>query len=401
MSLTEYQARDEPPQLADLPHVEVAGNVLVLFTESPPLVAAMVHDVRSARRRVWLESYIIADDAAGLELADALLERAAEGLDVRVIYDAVGSVGTSKAYFERLAAGGVQVHAFRTLWSTVWRRRFLTAFNRRDHRKLLIIDDDVAYFGGMNVVDQRGIHSVADAKARHLPASAGWRDVHVRLTGDKQPEIAAAFDRLWKREHRRSRTGAPWPIARLAEREGEAILTFDCRPTFRHRRPARVFVPLIVQAEREITVSMAYFIPVGRVLRALVRARGRGVRIRVVLPGVSDVRLVQWAARHFYQYLLRHGIEIYERRDTMLHSKVMVIDDLWSLVGSCNLDPRSLRLNLEFLAAIRSQEMAKAVKQICVYEIDNSDPVTLDKWHRRRWWQFLLDRIAWSLRWWL
>ena len=112
------------------------------------------------------------------------------------------------------------------------------------------------------------------------------------------------------------------------------------------------------QARQEITLSMAYFLPMGRVLRAMVKARRRGARVRVVVPEVSDVRLVQWATRHFYEYLLRRGIHIYERRDRMLHSKAMVVDDRWSVIGSCNLDARSLRINLEFFAVIQSRALA-------------------------------------------
>src|SRR5690606_19696249 len=124
-------------------------------------------------------------------------------------------------------------------------------------------------------------------------------------------------------------------------------------------------VPLMKLARQEITVSMAYFLPIGRVLRALIKARRRGVRVRVIVPGQSDVRLVQWATRHFYGALLRRGIEIYERRDCMLHSKAMVIDGMWSVIGSCNLDARSLRINLEFFAVIRSESLATVLLQIC------------------------------------
>ncbi len=380
----------------------VAGNELTIFESSPPLILAMVDDIRQARTRVWLESYIIAADAAGRAVAEALKERAAAGVDCRVIYDAVGSSDTPGAFFRDLEQAGVKVHAFHTLWEALWQFRSLQVLNRRDHRKLLIVDDRAAYFGGMNIVDQSGITTLADAEARHLPPSAGWRDVHVRLAGPQQGEVAAAFRRLWQRVrlHRRPRR-ARWRIREMLNRRDEHIYFFDSRPWFKFHQPARVLAPLVRRAQRSIVLSMAYFIPDGRVLRELLRAARRGVKIRVIIPGKSDVPAVQWATRHLYARLLKRGIRIYEREDQMLHSKVMVIDDAWSVIGSCNLDPRSLRINLEFLAVVHARELAQTLNRVARYELRNSRRVTMADNLRRSWRQRLLDRLAWSLRRWL
>ena len=163
--------------------VQVGPNTLTLFDLAPELMDAMAANIRQARQRVWLESYIISDDAAGNAIADALIDRAKSGLDVRVLYDAVGSYATPRAFFRRLTDGGVLVHAYHTLGEAVRKLAFFSVFNRRNHRKLLVIDDQIGYFGGMNIVDQRGLDSVEDVKRRDLPLSAGYRDVHVRLDG--------------------------------------------------------------------------------------------------------------------------------------------------------------------------------------------------------------------------
>lgn len=385
-----------------VPEVTVAGNRLRVFAESAPLLASMAEDLRQAQSRAWVESYTIAADAAGRAIAAALKERAAAGVDCRVMYDAVGSYDTPSEFFADMQRAGVQVHGYRSLWDVVWKFASLQPFNRRNHRKLTVIDDRVAYFGGMNIIDQSGIESVADAKARRLPASAGWRDVHVRLEGPRQPEVAAAFERLWQRVHLHQRVRWPrWKVAEMLDCQGEGLYFFDSRPLKKNFRPDKVLVPLIRQARRSITLSMAYFIPVGNVLRELMRARRRGVTVRVIVPGESDVRLAQWASRHMYERLLRRGFRIYERRDQMLHSKTLVIDGVWSIIGSCNMDPRSLLLNLEFMAAIRSQEMAATVERISRYELRNSQPVAMVHCHRRPWWQRQLDRAAWTMRRWL
>ena len=141
--------------------------------------------------------------------------------------------------------------------------------------------------------------------------------------------------------------------------------------------------------------------PIGRVFRELLRARKRGVRVRVIVPGHSDVKVVQWAFSHFYEFLLKRGIRIYERKDRMLHSKAMIVDGKWSVIGSCNLDARSLLLNLEFFAVIHAPQLAQALRRICLEDIRNSVRVNAAYCSRRSWWQRLRDRTAWALRKWL
>jgi cardiolipin synthase len=272
--------------------------------------------------------------------------------------------------------------------------------NRRNHRKTLVIDDWVAYFGGMNLIDplecQFGQNAIRSS-------AAGWRDVHVRLVGPEVAEVAESFDRSWRRElHQRTRRRwRPYRRGVLPAAVREGIRFFDSGPGFKQSRAARVFARLMRTARRDIVLSMAYFIPAGRVLRELLRARKRGVRVRAVVPSDNDVKLVQFALRHLYVKLLRRGIEIYERQECMLHSKAMVVDDAWSVVGSCNLDPRSLELNYEFLAVIRSRPFALELLKICENEIAHSRRVTLDQCNGRTWRQRLVDRLAYSLRAWL
>jgi cardiolipin synthase len=382
-----------------LPSLSVEGHEWTLFTESSPMLAALMADVRTAQRRVWIETYIFANDQAGQSLAELLAQRARDGLDVRLMYDTVGSLLTPSALFQPMREAGVRVHAFHTMSEAFWRSRFFQLFNQRNHRKLCVIDDQISYFGGMNIVDQSQVHSVDDERRRNLPVSAGWRDVHVRMVGPRQREIASAMAELWRyADQMRMTIGRRWPIRQMLRNGDDRFYFFDCRPMFRYRRAQRVFLPLIRRARRSITISMAYFIPFGRVLRELLRARRRGVKIRVIIPEESDVRAVKWATRHFYARLLKYGIHIYERNEQMLHSKVMVIDDEWSVLGSCNLDPRSLRTNLEFIAVARSRPLVAALIGICRHEIKNSTRVTVAKCRNRSCGQRLVDRLAWSLR---
>lgn len=381
--------------------VTVAGNELTVYIDAPRLFAAMVEDIARARARVWLESYIILDDTIGRALADALIERARAGVEVRVLYDSIGCLTTPAAFFRRMEEAGVEVHAFHSLWEALWRFPSLRILNRRDHRKLLVVDDRVAYFGGMNVAAPARAATIE--RAEQMPSSSGWRDVHVRMTGPQQGEVAESFDRSWQRAR-----GARLPRRSRAYRQGllaagrEGIQFFDSGPGLGHTRAVRLFTRLIRAARQRLTFSMAYFVPVGNILRELVRAHRRGVFIQVVIPGASDVPLVHHATRYLYRTLLRRRFHLYERQLDMLHSKVLVVDDQWTVLGSANLDARSLWINLEFLAVVHSRELARVMNEIIREEIKHSRRVTLRTFNASvRWWQRLLDRLAWSLRWWL
>jgi cardiolipin synthase len=398
----EQRGRLRPPavNLAVSPHVEVAGHELVLFVESPPLIAAMMRDIHSAQKRVWVESYIFLNDSAGITIAEALKERARAGVDVRVLYDAIGSQTTPSAFFRDLEQAGVQVHAFHSIGEALRRFTVFRTLNRRDHRKLMVLDDRVAYFGGMNLVDPS--HAAVVEQAEALPSSSGWRDVHVRLTGPQQAEVAESFERSWRRAHGQEIEPRPRAYRRgLLAKGEESIQFFDSGPGIKHTRASRVFTRLIQTAQRSLTLSMAYFLPVGRVLTELLRAHRRGVFIRVVVPGQSDVPVVQYATRYLYRKLLRRRFHIYERQVNMLHSKVMVVDDEWSVLGSCNFDARSFWINLEFFAVIHSKNLARVLTEIVRYEIAHSRRITQHECAQQRWGYRVLDRLAWSLRWWL
>lgn len=391
------------PTPTSVPRQVVAvGHQWTIYVESAPLIAAMVQDILAARQRVWVEIYIFLDDTMGKRIGEALMDRARAGLDVRVLYDAIGSQNTSSGFWQQLAAAGVQLHAFHTLWEALARMRIFRVLNRRDHRKLLIIDDHVAYFGGMNLLDQA--HLGDNPKVGSMSGSLGWRDVHVRMEGPRQGEIAESFERSWCRAHRKrvKRRSPAYRQARLGTgTEKESLHFFDSGPGLTHTRSSRVFRQLFGMARRSILMSMAYFLPVGLVLRDLLRAHRRGVHVRVVVPGLTDVRLVQSATRYLYAKLLRRRFHIYERQENMLHSKVMVVDDEWTLLGSSNLDPRSLWINLEFLAVVRSRALAAAIKDIILHELEHSRRIHLSEYMQRGCWQRIVDSLAWTVRWWL
>ena len=386
---------------AGAPEIEVAGHRLTVYTEAPRLFTAMLADMATARRRIWLETYIFAPDASGRAIAEALRRRAADGLDVRVLYDAVGSQSTGLEFFAALRRAGVHVHAYHSFWEALRTFSLLTILNRRDHRKLLVVDDTWAYFGGMNIIDHGRDLRFLQTDEQVAPR-VGWRDLHVRLEGPQQAEIADSFERSWRHAQGQHLSRRPRAYRRVQLRgENESIHFFDSGPRLNFSRAARVYRKLLRRARREVTIAMAYFIPVRRVLGALLAARRRGVRVRVIVPARTDVRIAQFATRYLYHRLLRAGIRIYERKNRMLHSKVVVIDRQWTIAGSANMDPRSLWTNLEFLAVIRSRRFAAVIRRICGYELQHSQRVRPSDIAHHRLGEKTLNTLAYSLRWWL
>lgn len=386
----------------DRPVIDVAGNRLRLFTESPEMIASLTADIRSAQRRVWIETYTIEPDDTVAALIDALKQRAAAGVECRLLYDSVGSLSTPNAFFDDLRQAGVLVHGYHSLSGMLWQSKFFSRFNQRNHRKLAVIDDEIGYFGGMNLVDQSGPPILRSDQVEPDRTGRPWRDVHVRLAGPGQADIAAAMNDLWLRVLHEPRPPLKlWPTSELFSGNEDAVLFFDSRPTHALRRPDKVIASLVKRAREKIVVAMAYFLPLAVILRQLLKARKRGVDVELILPGVSDVPAVQWATRHLYRSLLKRGVRIYEREDQMLHSKAMVVDACTSVVGSCNFDPRSLRINLEFFGVIRSKTFAAALEQVCVYERSHSRPIDMRQQENTPWYRRWLHRVAWWFRHWL
>ncbi len=395
-----------PQHTPEVPKVlTVAGQELTVFVEWPALRDSLMRDIRSARRRIWVETYIFFNDAGGKLIANALKEKARHGVDVRVMYDAVGSLGVPAAFFNEMIAAGVKVHCFHRLAEALLSRSgLLTILNRRNHRKLIVIDDAAGYFGGMNIVDNTMADNARVARDK-LPTSAGWRDVHVRLAGDRVRELAESFEHSWRRAHnelflRRRRKYRRAPLPSSAD-PAESIRFFDSGPIYKFSRVGRIYSRLLRSARHTVYISMAYFIPVGFPQRALLSARKRGVRVRIIVPEKSDVKLVKWASAYLYDKMIRRGFRIYERQSRMLHSKMIVVDDQWTAVGSANFDPRSFYINREFVAVIRSQRFAAIMKDICLYEMHRSHHITQRECLAVPWYKRLGHTLAWSLRWWL
>ncbi len=365
------------------------GNRVTLFNQGGEFLSAMFHAVAGAERLVALEFYIIRNDHTGRAFADVLLSAVARGVEVLLLYDYVGCFDTPGSYFKRLAKGGVRCLPF----NPPSFRRGIRWFDRRDHRKMAVIDGKTAFVGGLNIGNEY---------AGRGESVERWRDMGVRIDGPAVAELQKLFFDSWLSEGGTGSDAATGEVAAPPEAaNGAEVMIVSGRP---HRNRSYIrgaFRMAIAGASEEIKILNPYFLPGPRLLRSLLRAAGRGVRVQLVLPAVSDVPLVKLISRSHYGALLRGGIEIFERQGTMLHAKVMLIDDYWAVIGSANLDQRSFHRNFEVNVIVDSREFGSQVAAMFAEDLAQSRRIVLEEHERRGFWVRLLERCFSTISWFL
>ncbi|HUQ05115.1 MAG TPA: phosphatidylserine/phosphatidylglycerophosphate/cardiolipin synthase family protein [Kofleriaceae bacterium] len=363
------------------------GNDVAVLRGGEPF-PAMLAAIAGARRAVLLETYIFVDDATGLKFVAALCERAQAGVAVRLIFDAIGGIGLDRAYVDRMRQAGVQVVEYHPI--APWRARF--NLSHRDHRKILVVDDEIGFTGGINLSDDYAPTSVG---------GRGWYDVHCSLRGPVVADLARIFRRTWIAEG-----GAPYPAPEPAEKRPMLPANIAARivdNTRRKRRGAirRAYLAAISAARETVLIENAYFLPDRAIRRAMVRAVERGVEVAIIVPGRSDVRAIEFAGLYIYRWFVQRGVRILRWTGPMMHAKTAVIDAMWSTIGSYNLDARSLRYNLEVIIEIIDGDIgAGMVEQ---FRVDEQSTTTFDlaTWKSFGWWRKALAWLAFRFRSWL
>lgn len=345
---------------------------------------AMLREFSSATSHICLEFYIIRNDRSGSLFSDALAAAARRGVSVYLVYDYIGCIDTPSSYFRRLENAGVRCLPFnRPPFKHGW-----SWFDRRNHRKFAIIDGISAFLGGMNIGDE---YSGFGESSSH------WRDMGVRIEGPAVGELQRIFYETWTGE-----AGEPPPLpppCMSVPSVGTAeIMIVSGGPHHNRSLIRSSFRMAIAGASRSIKIITPYFVPGPLVVRSLLRAARSGVRVRLLLPAISDVPIVKIAGRAYLSALLKEGIEIYEREGTMLHAKVMLIDDCWVTVGSANLDLRSFHRNYEINVIIDNTDFGEQVNGMFAEELENSRRVTLREHEERGWFERLLERLCNPIR---
>jgi len=345
----------------------LAGNRVEPFFRGDRAFSSMCADIGRAQAEILLESYILRDDATGRGFLEALAAARARGAAVRVLADSFGSIGTRRAFWNEMMARDIDVRLFNPLFPHLWLQPF------RDHRKILVVDRQIAYTGGMNIADEYGSSPVG---SRRGP----WRDTHARIEGPTAWDMAVVFREAWQWAGG-DRFELP-PIEAPTE-GGTKILTLESRPGRGHGETASVLAAIAGAARRRLWITNAYFAPRRRALDFLGAAAARGVDVRVLLPGPTDVRLVRHAGHAYFADLLARGVRVFEYRAAILHAKTLVADGRISLVGSTNLDFRSFHFNAECNLVILDEDVGAVFTRAFEEDLARAEEITAAKWRRR------------------
>lgn len=367
--------------------VSFLGNTAVLYRYGSEFFPPLIEAIYRAEKSVCLEFYTISDDDTGRLVADALLAAAARGVRVYVLYDYIGCFDTPASYFKKLIKGGVACTAF----NPPPFKRGIGWFDKRDHRKVAIIDGRCAFTGGLNIADVYSGYGKSHTK---------WRDVGIRIEGLAVAELIRLFRETWREE--RGKFDERWELLPPPEPIGNAnVMIINGGPHQERSFIRGAFRVAIAGASESVTIASPYFIPGPRVIRSLLRAAGRGVKVRLLLPHKSDVPLVRLVSRTYYAQLLRNGVQIFELDSAVLHAKVLVIDDNWTMVGSANMDPRSFHRNYELNVVIDSRDFGAQVVEMLEADLREARRIALVEHEKRGWSVRFLERVFSPVSWFL
>jgi cardiolipin synthase len=359
------------------------GNRVDIFTNGDAFYPAMLEALRAATETVHMECYIFKKGEIGERFVEALADRGRAGVRVTLVLDAIGSFGTLRSYGKRLREAGCRVEAYQKV---TWYR--LSRLNNRTHRELLVIDGSVAFAGGAGV---------ADWWFKPHRGKPMWRDMMARIEGPVVPAIQGIATENWIEVCGEILTGPDIYKRNLAVGT-VAAFALKSSPSDRSTVSRVLFQTLIEGANSRVRISTPYFLPDKAFRQAIVRTMHRGVSIEVVVPGrQTDQRWVRLASRRLYGELLRAGVRIYEYDPGMTHVKALIVDDLWSAIGTTNLDNRSFEHNDEMNVAIRDGNIAARLTVDFLADVAKSEEITLEKWERRPFGERMLSPVAWIL----
>ena len=374
------------------------GNQVRILRDGAETFPAIFAAIRAATRYVYLEYYIFEDvSCEGEKLSDLLVRKSQEGVHIRAIYDGVGSIGTDSAFFDKLRANGVQIIEFNPV--NPWKRHF--ALNSRDHRKLLLVDGTVAILGGVNLsstyqsVPVSGRNSGAISPGGQASAEV-WHDTDVEITGPVVPELEELFRAHWEEQQDESLEAEVDPDPPAQPPGDEVVRILGSSPVRLKRRYYVTVISAIRNAESSIWVTGAYFVPTHQEKQGLMAAARRGVDVRLLLPSRSDSGPALAVQHSHYEDLLRAGVKIYERDDGILHSKTLVIDQVWSIVGSSNFDHRSVLFNDEVDAVVLGKETGERLADDFLADLQHAQQIDPERWSRRSTLQHLRESF-WRL----
>jgi len=360
------------------------GNRVTVFTDGPAFYPAMLEAIRGAKRSINMECYIFQGGRIADQFIDALAERSRNGVNVTIVVDAIGSFNLWGRPVAGLRAAGCRIEAYQRLrWYSLHR------INKRTHRELLVVDGAVAFAGGAGIADWWAFPTDGHPRA--------WRDTMLRFEGPVVAALQGVTAENWLECCGEILTGPDF-FPDLKPCGDTTAFVVKSSPSDRATASRVTFQLLIEGADSAVRISTPYFLPDRALRRALLDTTARGVGITVILPGRStDQKWVRLASRRMWGHLLRAGVRIFEFRDAMTHAKVLIVDNLWVVMGTTNIDNRSFEHNDEVNVAMRDPAVADRLLEDYGRDLAASDEVTLDRWERRPLWEKVVGPFVWIL----
>ena len=360
----------------------MVGNKVDLLIDGPSTYAAMLSAIETAKDHINMETYIFEDDEVGQKFAALLIAKQKNGVQVNLIYDSVGSLGTPKEFFTTLKESGINVLEFNPINPLIKKKDW--DVNQRDHRKLLIVDGKTAFLGGINIssVYSSGSFNRSSKKIKKNENSIPWRDTHLQLNGPVVGEFQKIFTETWAQQKGEPLASKEYfPL--LINQGNEVVRAIASSPEEPYNSMYATLLSGINSAETQVFLTNAYFVPDPQLLTALKDAVKRGVNVKLLLPEKTDSTLVFYASRSYYDELLSANVEIYEHQAALLHAKTALIDGVWSTVGSTNLDWRSFVNNQEINAVMLGQDFGAQMQKMFEQDLVSSKQITLQDWRKR------------------
>jgi cardiolipin synthase A/B len=360
----------------------VTGNSTQVLRDGPESFAAMFAVIRSAKTQIDLEYYIFEDVLQdGEQLSDLLVRERQQGVAVNVIYDSLGSISTPTAFFAKLAAAGVQLLE----WNPInpFRSPMHHSLNQRDHRKLLVVDGATAIVGGVNLSKTYQKSMRAKSEAEHAGGTAIWRDLDLQIEGPAAEQLQNVFFEHWREQG--GPITSPTEPPTSASTEGDEVIRIISSAA--RGLAANYYVTLLSamrSAEHSIWLTAGYFVPTHQETESLLHAARRGVDVRILLPSQSDSGPALAVQRSHYTRLLGAGVHLYEVKADVLHSKTVVVDGAWSVIGSSNFDNRSAMFNDELDAVVLGVATGEKLHQIFEDGQGRAEEIDLSTWRRQR-----------------
>ena len=348
------------------------NNKIKILNNGSEKFPELLHDIQNAKNFIHLEYYIFEDDTIGNKIIEALFDKIGQGVEVRMIVDDVGSWHLKHRFFKKLRAGGIDVHSFLRV-----RFPFFTSkINYRNHRKIVVIDGEIGYMGGLNIADR-----YINGEKKLGP----WRDIHLKIEGDAVSSLQSIFILDWYFVSRqRIKDSKYFPEISTQIKSNLRMQIAWSSPDSDWKTIEQAFFTAITGAEKYLYIESPYFLPTESILMGLKTAALSGTDVRLIVPGKSDAYITEASSHSYLKEIMEAGVRVYFYKKGFLHSKLLITDDTLTSVGSANMDFRSFEDNFEVTSFIYDPKTTALAKNIFMNDLSVSHEITLDEWKQRK-----------------